>query len=416
MFLDLNIIMNKSSTYCVMPHIGLAVQNHGDFCSCNLNKKSWQDNKKQVMHVYSHDMTRMFQSHTRKMLGAQLDHGLQDPSCQVCWDAESVGNSSARQYFNQSFGNVDPLPDQPRVLIIKPGNTCNFACRMCNPMTSSSWYSDGYKLEKANMHSSSWYPEEQSNQVSKLKFNEYTRTFEHIRKSFNPDNLEFWAVLKKWIENLVFIDIYGGEPFLIPALFDLLEHGIHVGSAKHISLKLHTNASIYNKKYMEILSKYKSVKFSVSIDSSDPDQLEYIRHKSDFATVIDNSKKFKKFIDNYPNMFMSISYTVVPFNVFYVDQHKQELESLLAMPLVFNLVTTPEYDVRHLPYSVKKNLTEKIENQKVKSFLQKSIEGCDIEWPKFCGATDLLDKIRNQRFSDVFPEWWKILEPYWVIK
>ena len=36
----------KSPTYCVMPHIGLSVQNEGDICVCNLNDQSLQlDNK-----------------------------------------------------------------------------------------------------------------------------------------------------------------------------------------------------------------------------------------------------------------------------------------------------------------------------------------------------------------------------------
>ena len=34
--------MTKSSTYCVMPHLGLAVQNYGDVCACNINKQSYE--------------------------------------------------------------------------------------------------------------------------------------------------------------------------------------------------------------------------------------------------------------------------------------------------------------------------------------------------------------------------------------
>ena len=39
--------MNKKSpTFCVMPHIGLAVQNDGDICCCNLIKENFELNGK----------------------------------------------------------------------------------------------------------------------------------------------------------------------------------------------------------------------------------------------------------------------------------------------------------------------------------------------------------------------------------
>jgi hypothetical protein len=97
-----------------------------------------------------------------------------------------------------------------------------------------------------------------------------------------------------------------------------------------------------------------------------------------------------------------------------VDQTEQELNDMLDIPVGVNLVTTPEYDIRHLPQSVKNILIEKTKNKIVSQFLQSDIPGCDIEWPKFCRATDLLDQLRNQEFKAVFPDWWKLLEPYWV--
>ena len=415
MLLELNTFMDKSSTYCVMPHMGMSVQNNADFCCCNANKYSWKNRQREVIHVYdSKDVTQSFQSHVRKIIAANLDHGKQHPSCQLCWDLEAVNNKSPRQIFNESFEHLTPLADQPRVLVIKPGNTCNFACRMCNPITSSSWYADGFELEKANLHSSSWYEKDPESETCSLTYNEYTKTFENIRNSFNRDNLEFWNMLKGWIENLSFIDIYGGEPFLIPAMFELLEHGVSIGAAKNVTVQLHTNASIYNEKYLQILSHYKLVKFSVSIDSSDPAQLEYIRHKANYATVIENTLHFRKFIQDRPNMTLWINNTITPLNVFYVDQTEQELNDMLDIPVGVNLVTTPEYDIRHLPQSVKNILIEKTKNKIVSQFLQSDIPGCDIEWPKFCRATDLLDQLRNQDFKAVFPDWWKLLEPHWV--
>jgi hypothetical protein len=44
------------------------------------------------------------------------------------------------------------------------------------------------------------------------------------------------------------------------------------------------------------------------------------------------------------------------------------------------------------------------------------INGCEIYWPKFCMETDKFDRIRNQSFAQIFPEWYSILQPYWDYK
>jgi hypothetical protein len=281
-------------------------------------------------------------------------------------------------------------------------------------MTSSTWYSDGHELEKVDLGSSSWYSDDQTGKAAALTFNEYTRTFENIRNSFGRDNEEFWPTLKEWIGNFEYIDIYGGEPFLIPAMFDVLEHGVTIGAAKNIAINLHTNASIRNENYIKILGQYKQVGFRISIDSMVPDQFSYIRHKGNFDQTIENSKQFIEFFKLYPNVDIGFTLTVTPLNVFYIDQILENLTEQFNKQVYINIVTTPEYDIRHLPIPVKTLLIDTIKNQTIKSFLAKIIPGCDIEWPKFCRATNKLDQLRGQSFSKTFPEWWDVLESHWV--
>lgn len=406
--------MAQSSTYCVMPHMGMALQNHADLCCCNVNKASWKDNQRQVMHVTTHPIRFVYQSATRKMIAAALDHGIKHASCQVCWDLEQSGAVSPRQTFNQAFGDLSPMTDQPRVLVIKPGNTCNFACRMCNPITSSSWYADGYALEKNNLVSISWYESRHHDTVSAMTFNEYTRTFQNIRNSFNQDNTEFWNVLKDWLPNLRYIEIYGGEPFLIPAMFDFLDHGAKIAASKNIEIDIHTNASVFNQDYLTTLASYKKVSLHLSIDADQPGQLEYIRHKADYNQVMANCQRFLDFSSQHDHFRLSITNTITPLNVYYVDRTKAALQTMFNLPVSTNMVTTPEYDVRHLPVPVKNILLTYIAESKVIEFLKQSIPGCDVEWPRFCKVTDRLDQLRGQDFATTFPEWWSILQPYWI--
>jgi sulfatase maturation enzyme AslB (radical SAM superfamily) len=287
---------------------------------------------------------------------------------------------------------------------------------MCNPVTSSSWYADGHDLEKNGLASSSWYDDNHQNNTNVMTFNEYTRTFENVRNSFNRDNLEFWNTLKSWLPNLVYVDIYGGEPFLTPVLFDWLEHGAITGDSKKIELGLHTNASMFNQRYLDTLSQYKRVRFSISIDSDVAEQFEYIRHKGNFEQTIENGHKFKHFIDQHDNIEMTITCTITPFNVFYIDKILHNLKSMFNIYVGTNIVTTPEYDIRHLPQPVKSYLIANTKEPLIKNFLQQNIPGCDVEWPKFCQATDRLDQLRGQSFANTFPEWWSMLEPYWAHK
>jgi organic radical activating enzyme len=375
----------------------MALQNYADFCSCNQNKLSWKNNRHEVLNVYDHPVRDSFRSYTRKMLAAALDNNQRHSSCQSCWHKEDVGLQSLRQHYNTELQNIVPDKDQPKILIFKPGNTCNMACRMCNPATSSSWYADSYKLLN---------PE--------VSFREYTKEFEIIRNSYEPSNTELWNDLKSWMAKLEVIDIYGGEPFLIRGMFDMLEHGVNIGAANKISIKINTNASIWNQQYVDILKHYGSVDFKVSADSHIPAQFEYIRHKSNFENVVTNIIRFRDELQNLQNFNVGCILTITPLNVFYIDAIEQNLSQQLGMPISINIVHSSEYDIRHLPVPIKTWLIDNIKNHQVKSFLQQTIPGCDIEWPKFCQVTDRLDQIRGQSFRAAFPEWWDMLKPYWV--
>lgn len=388
--------MTKPSTYCVMPHIGMAIQNEADFCCCNVNAESWKTGKHQVMFVHKHQLQDSFKSYTRRLIAASLDRGIKHSSCNYCWDLEAAQQASPRNNFNNLFAGIDPLPDQPQVLIIKPGNTCNFACRMCNPATSTSWYSDAYELTSKD-----------------ISFSEYTKQFETIRNSFDK-NTEFWIQFRKWTSKLKYIDIYGGEPFLMPALFDLLSYAVDNEYNHAITINIHTNCSIFNQKYLEILSKFKTVYFNISFDSHRSDQLSYIRHKINSTDAFANAIKFIEFFKNYKNVTVNCTCTITPYNVFNIDEILLNLQQIFKVGIAENIVTTPEFDIRHLPQPVKESLNQTLNNQKIKNFLSQTIPGCDIYWPKFCEITDKLDNIRNQNFSSTFPAWFKILEPYWV--
>jgi sulfatase maturation enzyme AslB (radical SAM superfamily) len=387
-----------------MPHINLAMQNNGDVCVCNKNTESFKDGKHNLLHIHKDGLAKIWNSHTRKMIAAGLDHGKRLPGCQACWNDEDAGVESNRQRFNKVFADVKPSKAQPKVLIIKPGNVCNLGCRMCNPATSTSMYQDFYKLDTDRKSFS-----------GTLK--DYTNQFELIREGFSKDNNLVWPVLKEWTNELIFIDIYGGEPMLAPTIWEVLEHSVQNGSSKNTSIEFHTNCTIWNEKYINLLPAFKSVDIGISIDHHEHKQLSYIRHGVDAETLLTNLEKYKQLELENSSINLHITLTVTPYNVWDLDLIVDELEA--HMPVAINVVYLPELlDIRHLPIPIKQKLISKFESNhkltKIVQLLNHTIPGCDVYWPKFCEEFRILDKIRNQSFAECFPEYYKELEPYIV--
>jgi MoaA/NifB/PqqE/SkfB family radical SAM enzyme len=394
-----------------MPHLGLAIQNEGDMCVCNVNSQSYElDGEKKTIDKITVDQ--IWASPTRKKIADLLDNGIRNPGCQACWQQEDAGVTSSRQELNEAFSNLEPSDTQPKILIIKPGNICNAACRMCRPETSTSWYKDGWELHK------------QKNPT--VKFNEYIKNFESVKNSFNPDSDNMWPVLNKWYKEMSFIDIYGGEPWMIPGLWNSLMTAIDQDYAKDLSLRLHTNGTWWNEEYMSVLKKFKEVTVGVSIDSHNASEFEYIRHKLNYATVAENLHKFLNFSKDNSNLKVHITVTITPFNIWNLDEIYYNLKKQFGRDHqinigITNFVYSPShYDIRHLPREVKQLIADKLNQdpvfKPVLEFMNQVIPGCVYHWPRFCLETEKLDKIRNVNFQTVYPDWANILQPYWNYK
>lgn len=390
-----------------MPHISLALQNKGDVCACNANKQSYQTDHNTIYTIEQSSIETVWASATRKELINSLDNGQPHPSCQKCWDLEKAGQRSPRQDFNSQF--TVKQTESPSVLVIKPGNTCDGACRICNPETSSGWYSDAYQLEKRKHKD--------------LELPVFIQKFENLRNCFSPKNNNFWPVFKKWAGGLEFVDIYGGEPWLIKGLWNTLSDIAEQGHSKNIVLRLHTNLSNYNAKYLDILGKFKKVYLNLSIDSHIKQEFEYQRYPLDFDRCISNAKKYCELTKNLSNIEMRVTCTVSTFNVWNIDQIHRELEKSLGIPVsASNFVTDPDhcYDIRHLPKKIKQELILRLSEYQptlpVANFLKQTIPSCVIYWPKFVLTTEKLDAVRSQSFHETFPEWSEKLKPYWDYK
>jgi len=392
-----------SPTYCKLSHVSLAVQNEGDVCVCNKNTQSFEDGKKNKLYLQNDGLERMWRSPTRRLIQAALDYGKRIPSCQACWNDEDASIESLRQSYNEKLKDLNSIPTQPQILIIKPTNICNMGCRTCQPNTSTTLYQDFFKLDQ-----------ELKNYTGTFK--EYTSQFESIRVGLGKQNLDVWDTFEKWIPNLTVIDIYGGEPMLAPAMWDRIIAVAEQGQSAETTLQYHTNGTLWNQKYIDVLLKYKEARIGISIDSNDPLQLAYIRDRIDIESVFKNLEKYIELDKTNPTVTVNISFTVSVFNIWYADTIVDEL-SKFGIPVAINVVYGPDqYDMRHLPAEIKQTLIKRLSKNpqcdKLVSLLHHNIPGCDVWWPRFWKEVAILDRIRNQSFADTFPEYYQALMPY----
>jgi MoaA/NifB/PqqE/SkfB family radical SAM enzyme len=391
--------VKDSPTYCKLSHVSLAVQNEGDVCVCNKNTQSFEDGKRNKLYLHKAGLERMWRSPTRKLITTALDHGKRIASCQACWDDEDAGVKSARQAFNEKLADLEPLPTQPRILILKPTNTCNMGCRMCQPSTSTTLYQDFFKLDT---------------ELKKFSgsFKDYTGQFETIRLGLGKQNADIWDTFRQWVPGLEFLDVYGGEPMLAPAMWDQLLQA----DVSDTKIQFHTNGTIWNQEYIDLLPKFKEVQIAVSIDSHIPEQLKYIRHKVDVDHLYANLQKYIGLSQQHSNISVNICFTVSIYNIWYADQITTELAKH-GVPVTVNVVYGPDqYDMRHLPWEIKKPLAARLADNEychaLVNLLNHNIPGCDIWWPKFWAEVKILDRIRSQSFAEAFPEYYQAILPY----
>ena len=398
--------MTQSKTYCKLSHVSLAVQNKGDCCVCNKNNASFSNNAKgEPMYLADFGLEDMWSKSSRQNIPKKLDAGEQVQSCHACWNDEAAGVESTRQTFNKSLADIEPAEDQPRILILKPSNVCNLGCRTCQPATSTGLYQDFYKLEQVQNTFSG-------------TFKEYTNQFETIRDGFGRDNLPVWDTFERWLPGLVFLDLYGGEPLLAPAMWERMVKVANEGGAANTKMQMHTNGTIWNQEYIDCLPKFKSAHIGVSIDAVDPAQLSYIRTGVDSSKLFKNLEKYVALSKAHTNVTVYICLTVSIFNIWYLDEILNELSNH-GVSVGLNVVYTPEqYDFRHLPHPVKNAIIEKFTTstsncrsklEPIIKLLQNNIPGCNVYFPKFWYELKALDKIRNVKFEEIMPEYFKAI-------
>lgn len=302
--------------------------------------------------------------------------GIKSPACTTCWQVESSGKKSKRQFENELLDykldrDLDKIQEDCKTKIIDPlvyqiqtSNLCNQACVTCNSYLSSKWAEIERRIGTVPCP------------TFKIKLSNVDVNYATARR----------------------IEFVGGEPFFDPTTFQILVLLIeHNNTDCFISVV--TNGSIsLSDHQLNVLSKFTDLNICISIDGVGP-VFEYMRWPAKWPTLLNNIEKFKKITKN-----ISISYTISSLNVLYYQQTVDWFQSQ-NLRYNHNIVTTPEWiGLNNAPVQIKELLRDNSFASACSEITGKETDV--VEYQRLLEEQDWAKKIN---IKDYLPEIWEIL-------
>ena len=222
----------------------------------------------------------------------KMANGIRVPECAECWTKEKSGTQSYRQAMNSRHGpwldlylkqKTNYNTDMVLMADIKIGNTCNFACVMCNPSDSSMIYNNWVRNKDNEFVKD--YTNSDSDYFEKAKRNGFKQiTYrEYIENILNN-------------EKITYIALIGGEPLLDYKLISMLCN-LPEERKQKLSLEITTNGSHDLVKHMEDFGNFMNIQWNISLEGTALAQ-DYARYGSDWDSIEKNVLGLRKITKN----------------------------------------------------------------------------------------------------------------------
>jgi len=287
--------MNKPDTLCMAPwtHTYLSPQTERRMCCASRepaqNFEQYIDTeagtgKYVPITLEEHWNGDHMRSVRRRMMAGEIL-----PECEVC-NNKLLNTEIYRSYFNNLFGHkylqVLESTDETGSTTMQPvswdyrfSNLCNFKCRMCGDMLSSSWESEQRQHDTINWQDpkNNWMKPEIKKQI------------EHFQTT--QIEAEFAAA----VENHRVEEVYwvGGEPLMYEQHWRYMQRIIELGDGPRVYARYNTNLSRIDYRgcnlYKDILAYLRDWQICASIDGTGAIG-EYIRTGLDYEAWLENFK------------------------------------------------------------------------------------------------------------------------------
>jgi hypothetical protein len=212
------------------------------------------------------------------------------PECEVCND-KLLNTSVYRSYFNSLFGHkyneamektrLDGYTDmKPVSWDYRFSNLCNFKCRMCGDMLSSSWESEQRQHNMINWADpkNSWMIPEIKQQIESFQTTQIEQEFAQ-------------AVEEHRVEEVYWV---GGEPLMYEQHWRYMQRIIELGDGPNVYARYNTNLSRVRYKgvdlYDDILTGLRDWQICASLDGTGSIG-EYIRTGLNYDSWLENFRQ-----------------------------------------------------------------------------------------------------------------------------
>lgn len=418
-------IEDLPETFCSVPWLQIHTEPDGKITPCCYYNPDLQAKPEYELGNWdSSTLIEAFHGEKWNELRKDFLDGKKPGACTKCWAEEDAGVMSMRQRFNERYANF-PRSDNETTInkfndIIKHGsddgsvdydlkistvdlifnNLCNLKCRSCGTRCSTAWIADEIAL-RGNR----------------------TMMLANETPHLHTDLEQLVDIIDEYTE----VHFSGGEVMIQQDHYDFLKLLI-AKNKTDVKIRYNTNLTAYTLKgdnAFELLQNFKNVFIVGSVDAMGA-RGEYIRKGFNWENALNWLQTAKEYLPDQPFGITAVYSLLNCYEA--IELHRYMCENKLFDKFGFYLNTLhdpPYLRTNILPEDVKADVTEKIKAHLV--WLEETQEqdfsyhAAVSHWEnaiimmnsqpsdkallkRFLHETALLDNIRNEKFSDIFPE------------
>lgn len=311
-------MQNEPRYFCKAPFVHLMIGTNNILQICCSSEKSHIANMSEEQNVMDVWVSEKYKQLRQNMLD---NEPLEE--CQSCYKIEDAGGVSDRLRFNSKFKGITPDVDtgndlgKPISFDLRPNNLCNLNCVMCGPDSST-------QIEKEINENKDLY---------RLSSKPFTKSLQSGMIPIIRDKKFDWL---DNLEDLILdttnpsLKLLGGEPSLIPEHMRIMTKLVENNNVNG-TLEITTNLTNLNQKFVDILSNFKKVMITCSVDGIGP-TLEYIRHPINYSAWRKNLQKLISISEasKKRNHYFKVElhYVVQIYNVYHLPEFLEFAEKL----------------------------------------------------------------------------------------
>ena len=351
-----------NKTFCMAPwtHTYLSPQTERRMCCASREPaqsfKQYIDTGNDAKEYKPLTLKEHWNSDHMKSVRLRMLAGQELPECQVC-DHKLLNTDVYRSYWNQLFKHkIDEAFEKtdetgatsmPTISFdYRFNNLCNFKCRMCGDMLSSSWEAETRKHNDWNAESKPWMASPLKEQIKKFQDTQIVQEFINSIETKEVREI-YWC---------------GGEPLMWDMHWKAMERIIELGFADQVYVRYNTNlsrTSFRESKLFDLLGYFSDWQVCASMDGTGK-VAEYIRDGLDYTQWLRNFKEGLSVATNPRQMRLDFTITLLGLlelkNMFDLSQ---ELNTEILTKVMF----TFSNDEILSPLSLPKELLQTIINE-----------------------------------------------------